>query len=189
MHLRFAVKGVARPALKTRCLFSSGSQSMFCEWKGMRGSRLCESAEEECTVHLRSRPPSFSLGCVCMCCSGLRGLEDQQSFLTRTLPGHQALVLLRTSPEVFVLFPPPHPSDLTDGLHLLPLFPQLGHPRSHTHLANIPWNKNTLPQQTDHAWWTSGQASPADHPHPAPRPKALASHTELVTGQASWLSF
>lgn len=85
--------------------------------------------------------------------------------------------------------PPTHPSDLTDGLHLLPLFPQLGHPRSHTHLANIPWNKNTLPQQTDHAWWTSGQASPADHPHPAPRPKALASHTELVTGQASWLSF
>lgn len=106
MHLRFAVKGVARPALETRCLFSSGSQSMFCEWKGMRGSRLSESAEEECTVHLRSRPPSFSLGCVCMCCSGLRGLEDQQSFLTRTLPGHQALVLLRTSPEVFVLFPP-----------------------------------------------------------------------------------
>lgn len=185
MHLRFAVKGVARPALETRCLFSSGSQSMFCEWKGMRGSRLSESAEEECTVHLRSRPPSFSLGCVCMCCSGLRGLEDQQSFLART-PGIGSLENITRG---LCPLPPPHPSDLTDGLHLLPLFPQLGHPRSHTHLANIPRNKNTILQQTDHAWWTSGQASPTDHPHPAPRPKALASHTELVTGQASWLSF
>lgn len=30
--------------------------------------------------------------------------------------------------------------------------------------------KNTVLQQTDHMCWTLGQASPAAHPHPAPRP-------------------